>query len=33
MLVLLFVLGAVGMRFLPHAWNFTPVVAMLLLAG
>lgn len=33
MLILLFVLGAVAMRFLPHAWNFTPVIAMLLLAG
>ncbi|HUX66144.1 MAG TPA: DUF6580 family putative transport protein [Terriglobales bacterium] len=33
MLIVLFVLGAVGMRFLPHAWNFTPVIAMLLLAG
>ncbi|HVA62391.1 MAG TPA: DUF6580 family putative transport protein [Terriglobales bacterium] len=33
MLIILFVLGAVGMRFLPHAWNFTPVIAMLLLAG
>ncbi|MGH9482972.1 MAG: DUF6580 family putative transport protein [Terriglobales bacterium] len=33
MLMLLFVLGAVGMRFLPHAWNFTPVIAMLLLCG
>lgn len=33
MLIMLFILGAVGMRFLPHAWNFTPVVAMLLLAG
>jgi len=33
MLILAFVLAAVGMRFLPHAWNFTPVVAMLLLAG
>ncbi|MGH9468651.1 MAG: DUF6580 family putative transport protein [Terriglobales bacterium] len=33
MLILLFVLGAVGMRFLPHWWDFTPVIAMLLLAG
>lgn len=33
MLMMLFVLGAVAMRFLPHAWNFTPVVAMLLLAA
>lgn len=33
MLILWFVLGAVAMRFLPHAWNFTPVIAMLLLAG
>ncbi|HWG36383.1 MAG TPA: DUF6580 family putative transport protein [Terriglobales bacterium] len=33
MLIILFVLGAVGMRFLPHAWNFTPVVGMLLLVG
>lgn len=33
MLMVAFVLGAVAMRFLPHAWNFTPVVAMLLLAG
>lgn len=33
MLIVWFVLGAVAMRFLPHAWNFTPVVAMLLLAG
>jgi hypothetical protein len=33
MLMMLFVVAAVGMRFLPHAWNFTPVVAMLLLAG
>ncbi|HET9783850.1 MAG TPA: DUF6580 family putative transport protein [Terriglobales bacterium] len=33
MLILLFVLGAVAMRFLPHAWNFTPVIAMLLLAA
>ena len=33
MLILGFVLAAVTMRFLPHAWNFTPVIAMLLLAG
>lgn len=33
MLIVLFVLGAVAMRFLPHAWNFTPVIAMLLLAA
>lgn len=33
MLIILFVVGAVAMRFLPHAWNFTPVIAMLLLAG
>ncbi|MGH9394001.1 MAG: DUF6580 family putative transport protein, partial [Terriglobales bacterium] len=33
MLILMFILGGVGMRFLPHAWNFTPVIAMLLLAG
>lgn len=33
MLIICFILGAVAMRFLPHAWNFTPVVAMLLLAG
>lgn len=33
MLIIGFVLAAVAMRFLPHAWNFTPVVAMLLLAG
>lgn len=33
MLIMLFVLGAVAMRFIPHLWNFTPVIAMLLLAG
>ncbi|MGH9518255.1 MAG: DUF6580 family putative transport protein [Terriglobales bacterium] len=33
MMIVWFVLGAVAMRFLPHAWNFTPVIAMLLLAG
>lgn len=33
MLILLFVLAAVAMRFLPHAWNFTPVIAMLLLCA
>ncbi|MGH9474755.1 MAG: DUF6580 family putative transport protein [Terriglobales bacterium] len=33
MLIVLFVLGAVGMRFMPHWWDFTPVIAMLLLAG
>ena len=33
MLIIAFVLAAIGMRFLPHAWDFTPVMAMLLLAG
>ena len=33
MLILWFILVAVAMRFLPHAWDFTPVIAMLLLAG
>ncbi len=33
MLILAFVVAAVAMRFLPHVWNFTPVVAMLLLAA
>ncbi|MGH9417146.1 MAG: DUF6580 family putative transport protein [Terriglobales bacterium] len=33
MLIIWFILGAVAMRFMPHAWNFTPVIAMLLLAG
>ncbi len=33
MLILAFVVAAVAMRFLPHLWNFTPVIAMLLLAA
>jgi Family of unknown function (DUF6580) len=33
MLILAFVVAAVAMRFLPHVWNFTPIVAMLLLAA